>query len=148
MAKKGVGGRPTKFNQELLRAVELLAKKGATDQEIAYAFGVTQQTIDNWKKKHPEFFGSVKDWKAKADAKVERSLYERARGYSHKAEKIQIHAETGKVTRVETIEHYPPDPTSMIFWLKNRKAKDWRDKIEHDHNVRQTPAVVEEDGEE
>ncbi|MEB7461491.1 hypothetical protein NGC05_02225 [Staphylococcus succinus] len=30
-----------------------------------------------------------------------------------------------------------PDTTSQIFWLKNRKPKEWRDKqnIEHDANI-------------
>jgi len=27
-------------------------------------------------------------------------------------------------------EHVPPDTTAAIFWLKNRRAKDWRDKRE------------------
>ena len=30
---------------------------------------------------------------------------------------------------------YPPDPTSMIFWLKNRQPLVWRDKKEIDLNA-------------
>ncbi len=29
----------------------------------------------------------------------------------------------------------PPDPTSMIFWLKNRRPEEWRDKTDVDLNV-------------
>ena len=36
----------------------------------------------------------------------------------------------GKPIRVKTTKHYPPDPTSMIFYLKNRRPDRWRDKQE------------------
>ena len=49
-------------------------------------------------------------------------------GYSHENEKIFCHQ--GAVTRVSTIEHYPPDTTAAIFWLKNRQTAHWRDKKE------------------
>ena len=32
-------------------------------------------------------------------------------------------------------KEYPPDSTSMIFWLKNRNPKQWRDKVDHDLNI-------------
>jgi hypothetical protein len=25
-------------------------------------------------------------------------------------------------------EHYPPDTTAAIFWLKNRRRNEWRDR--------------------
>jgi hypothetical protein len=31
------------------------------------------------------------------------------------------------------VEHVPPDPTSMIFWLKNRRKEQWREKSEVEH---------------
>ena len=40
----------------------------------------------------------------------------------------------GDVTITPIIKHYPPDPVSMIFWLKNRCPKRWRDKIDKDIN--------------
>jgi hypothetical protein len=39
----------------------------------------------------------------------------------------------GRWEYAEYVRHYPPDPTSMIFWLKNRQPQDWRDKQEHEH---------------
>lgn len=44
-------------------------------------------------------------------------------------EEIKV-LQNGEVVRVQTVKHYPPDPTSMIFWLKNRQPQDWRDKTE------------------
>jgi hypothetical protein len=34
---------------------------------------------------------------------------------------------------VKTVEQYPPDTTACIFWLRNRRADEWRDKIDVDH---------------
>ena len=45
----------------------------------------------------------------------------------------KIFCSRGKVIRVETVEHYPPDTTAMIFWLKNRQPDRWRDRAEVEH---------------
>lgn len=121
---------------------------GATDAQVAAALSVTVQTLHNWRKADPSFFDAVKDWKAQADAEVERSLFERARGYSHDEEKI--FCQDGQIIRAESRKHYPPDPTSMIFWLKNRQPDKWRDKQEVDHGgeVRWKVSTGVERGEE
>ena len=66
------------------------------------------------------------------DKQVERALFERACGYKHPEDKIFCHE--GEITIQPTIKHYPPDPVSMIFWLKNRQKDKWRDKVEHEHS--------------
>ena len=43
-------GQPTKYKSEYDNQVLILAEKGFTDKEIADAFSVTEQTINNWKK--------------------------------------------------------------------------------------------------
>lgn len=128
--KKHAGGRPTKFKPEHTIQVKILAEKGFTDKEIAEVFGVTEQTINNWKKDYPQFFESLKAGKEIADQRVVQSLYERALGYSHP--EIHITSFQGSVTKTNIIKHYPPDPTSAIFWLKNRQPEIWRDKVDHD----------------
>jgi hypothetical protein len=52
-------------------------------------------------------------------------------GYSVETEKILCSG--GKIIRVRTVEHYPPDTTACIFWLKNRQPEIWRDKVEGQH---------------
>ncbi|PTK32493.1 hypothetical protein BUZ68_06670, partial [Staphylococcus saprophyticus] len=39
-----------------------------------------------------------------------------------------------------TKEHVPPDPTAMIFWLKNRKPNEWNERhnINHTGNIKYT----------
>lgn len=120
-------GRPTSFKKAYTEQAKKLALLGATDAQAADFFGVTEQTLNNWKKKHPEFFESLKAGKAEVDSKVVRSLFERAMGYTHPEEKIFNH--NGEAMRVETTKHYPPDTTAMIFWLKNRDPENWRDKV-------------------
>ena len=121
-------GRPTKFDKIDMNVIETCVKKGFTDKEISDMLRITVRTFHNWKKQNKDFFHSLKDWKNYADEKVERSLYERATGYEH----IDTHFSNfqGIVTATEYTKCYAPDPTSMIFWLKNRKPKDWRDRIE------------------
>jgi hypothetical protein len=138
-AKKAAGkkktaekrGRPSKLDDLDREQVSKLALKGWTDSEMADFFEVTEQTWNNWKKKDPAFFESLKDWKAEFDERIERSLAERALGYSHPEDKIFNN--NGRKLVVPTIKHYPPDTTACIFWLKNRQPDEWRDK--HDHEV-------------
>ena len=126
-------GRPSKLNPDLALKIFFLARKGLTDKEIAQVFDIAPDTITKWKKSE-EFFLSLKENKGQADAIVERSLFERACGYEHEEDEIFCNAQ-GKVTTVRIIKHYPPDPTSMIFWLKNRQPDNWREKVEIDHGI-------------
>lgn len=128
-------GRKSSFKQEYIQLAENYALLGATDAEMADFFGVSEQTLNTWKKKYPEFLESLKKGKAVADANVASRLYSRAIGYDAKATKFATNE--GKITdKVEYIEHYPPDTTAAIFWLKNRQPGKWRDKKEVENQVK------------
>ena len=126
------GGRPTAYREEFVQQAEQLIALGATDMELATFFKVTSRTIENWKLRHPEFFQTLKVAKDEADARVERRLWERAMGYSVATEKL--FCSQGKVIRAEIVEHYPPDTTACIFWLKNRQPRRWRDRVDVQHD--------------
>lgn len=121
-------GRPSKYKPEFAEQVHRLCLLGVVDDEIAKFFDVSTSTLNDWKKVHPEFLESLKAGKAIADSKVAAALFHRAIGYSHPA--VKIMAVSGFVQKVDYIEHYAPDPTSMIFWLKNRRPDLWREKPE------------------
>lgn len=125
--------RPTKYRLEYVSQAAKLCLLGATDVDLADFFGVSISTIDNWKIRFPEFLGSLKSGKDEADDRVERSLYQRAVGYTFDSEKI-FNA-NGVILRAPIREHIPPDTTAQIFWLKNRRRKDWCDKHEVNHSV-------------
>ncbi|HUS87803.1 MAG TPA: helix-turn-helix domain-containing protein [Desulfosporosinus sp.] len=125
-----MAGRPSNFGKVNKDAVEFMCKKGFTDAQIQMCLHVSDKTWSLWKKNNDEFYASIKDWKAEADEKVEVSLYERACGYEHLETKVQYVNDEWQ--KIDTTRHYPPDPTSMIFWLKNRQPAKWRDKAEID----------------
>jgi hypothetical protein len=134
--KKNPGGRPTKYKLRYEEQVYKLALEGFTDKKMAEFFKVDERTINNWKEKHPEFFQSLKRGKDEYDSDViEKSLAKRASGYQYtevtKAISKETDPTTGKaqlVTIKEVTKEVAPDPTSMIFWLKNRRPDRWRDK--------------------
>lgn len=121
-------GRPSKFDPRMIEEARKLAAFGATDEEMAAFWGVSVPTFYAWQKAHPDFLKALKEGKELPDAEVERSLLQRAKGYSHPA--VKIFQYEGEPVIVPYTEHYPPDATSMIFWLKNRRPDRWRDKSE------------------
>ena len=128
MAKVKKIGRPPKINKINYADVEEYGKFGLTEKEIAERLGISVDTISNYKKKYPLFLESLKKGKDIADGKVVESLFKRATGYSHPD--VHISNYQGVVTVTSIIKHYPPDPLSMIFWLKNRQPQKWRDKTD------------------
>lgn len=125
-------GRPSKFDPEFVKRAKLYAEHGATDADISRFLGISTQTLWEWKIHHPDFASALKIGKDVADQRVEQSLYHRAIGYSHDAVKIFANPKTGENVKVDYIEHYPPDTTAAIFWLKNRRKDEWRDRGAND----------------
>lgn len=91
--------------QSLRRKVRRYCLLGATNQDLARFFEVSDFTIEQWMRVRSEFSSIVKNGRAIADAEVANRLYSRT---SH-------------------------DTTACIFWLKNRRPADSRDKREVDH---------------
>jgi hypothetical protein len=125
-------GRPTAFKPEFAKQAQKLAELGATDTDLAEFFGVTTVTIWRWSAKFPEFCKALKIGKGIGDDRVERSLYHKAVGYTFDSEKVFQYE--GQIVRAKTVEHVPPSDTAAIFWLKNRRPEQWRDKQEVAHS--------------
>lgn len=142
MTERAPEGRPSSFDISFVRQAEKLCVLGATDAEIADFFGVTVRTIYRWKAAHDEFCQALKAGKELADNRVERSLYQKATGFTYveqqafKVKKVEYLngkrlSETEELKVVDVERFSPPDTTAMIFWLKNRRPEQWRDKTEH-----------------
>lgn len=123
-------GRPSKYEPGFVDQARKLCELGATDYEMAQFFEVDRATIYRWKIEHKDFCDAIKNAKDIADERVERSLYQRAVGYTFESEKI--FNEKGEIVRADCVEHVPPDTTACIFWLKNRRKEDWRDRQQHE----------------
>lgn len=132
MAKKP--GRPSGYKPEFAKQVSHLAQLGATDQEVADFFEVDVRTIYRWKHSHEEFCQALKAGKDVADDRVERSLYQKAIGYEQDEVKIFMPAGADEPVYAPYRAKIAPDTTAGIFWLKNRRSQDWRDKREVEHS--------------
>ena len=139
--QKNLGGRPSKYKPEYAEQAERLSQVGLTDQEMADYFKVCKQTFYTWQREYPEFLDSLKFNKEACDKRVERSLYHKAMGTTVTETKTEI-ADDGTTKTVTTVKEIPPSDTSMIFWLKNRQPKKWRDRVEQSVEVQQSVMPV------
>ncbi len=124
--------------EEGLLLIQGWARDGLTNEDIAKNIGINPKTLYSWMGRHEPLKEALRLGKEPADRKVENALYENAIGFEWEEEvpiklKKEFYVNGKKHTEeyVETVivnKKRPPDPTSTIFWLKNRKAKDWRDK--------------------
>lgn len=91
---------------------------GLIDKQIYKNMGISRTTFYKWKSENSEFADLLKRGKEIADREVENALFKSATGFIGPDNK-----------------YYPPNTTAQIFWLKNRKKDDWKDKREQDVSV-------------
>jgi len=114
---------------EKLELIEGWARDGLIDEQIAEKMGIGIRTLYEYKEKYPQFSQALKRNKEVVDAKVEKALLKRALGYDYEETKVTMTDKGSKSKRIErTTKHAQPDTTAQIFWLKNRKPDEWRDK--------------------
>lgn len=91
--------------EEKILLLQGWARNGLTNEQIASNMSIGITTLWGWRKKSPKIANALKIGKDEADIQVENALY-----------KAALEGNT----------------TAMIFWLKNRRSKDWRDKIQQE----------------
>lgn len=91
------------ISEDGLVLIEGWARDGLTDEQIAHNMGIATGTLYEWKKKYHEMAEALKKTKEVVDRQVENALFKKAMS---------------------------GDTTALIFWLKNRRPQDWRDKRE------------------
>lgn len=141
--KRKVSGRKTLYKSEYAIQAHKLSLLGATDKEIADFFGVKEQTINNWKKAHVDFFESIRAGKIKADSEVATKLLDRATGSTYTTQKAfkvrqSVGDKGGYIEKIEVVnvtETVPPDTLAIKLWLTNRQPEKWRDKQQSDVNI-------------
>ena len=101
---------------ETLKKIKHLAGLGLSDSAIATSMGISARTLARRKKDSVIFGDTIKAGKMSAIEKVSNALFDSATG------------RTGE----------KPNPTSMIFFLKNRGASEelgaWKDRLEQTTN--------------
>ena len=91
--------------KEKLILVEGWARDGLTDEQIANNLGISKTTFYKFKDEHIELFELLKKGKEVVDYQVENALLKNA---------------------------LEGNTTAQIYWLNNRKPKQWRNKQDID----------------
>lgn len=128
------------LEQDKLTLLEAWARDGLTEKQIATNMGICEKTLYNWKKDNLQILQALKKGKEVVDIEVENALYKNATGFWYDdivvSTKKEVLYENGKrvketvVPVTVTIKKFKQgETTAQIFWLKNRKPKEWRDKV-------------------
>ena len=130
-------GRRCKYedwlDEDSLLKVRGWARDGLSNEQIAHNMGITFQTLYKWQDKYSELREALKKGKEVVDREVENALLKRALGYEYDevTQEPVTDKDTGitemRVTKRVT-KLIRPDVTAQIFWLKNRKPDEFRDK--------------------
>jgi hypothetical protein len=126
--RKRGGGRPPKYRPEYAKIAGLMLKRGATINELAEAFGVTNSAVHYWKTKHPEFFEQFSVVSEALIARAEQSLADRAVGYTY--DSVKVFSYKGIPVIIPIKEHVPPDVGALKHYLAVKKPDMWRIKEE------------------
>lgn len=121
------------LEKDKLILLEGWARDGLTDEQIAKNIGIATSTFYEWKKKEIEFSEALKKGKEVIDFEVENALLKKALGYTITLNKQKV-TKDGDVVDITEEVHVPPDTTAQIFWLKNRKPNNWKDRVETDED--------------
>lgn len=130
-------GRHGKYEEWLdkdnLLKVQGWARDGLSNEQIAHNIGITAKTLCEWQNRFSEFRNAIKKGKEVVDREVENAMLKRALGYEYDevTQEPVTDKDTGitemRVTKRVT-KQIVPDVTAQIFWLKNRKPEEFRDK--------------------
>lgn len=106
--------------------------------------GIRRETLIQWKKAYTNITNALKKGREVTDFIVENALFQSAIGTVRTVKKpIKLKREKQVQGKGKVVEEYieyveeqvytPPQVLAQIFWLKNRKPSDWRDKPEGDN---------------
>jgi len=138
--------RPSKYETHVaprLVEIEDWVRNGATDEEVRERLGIAESTFYEYKKEFSEFSEVLKKSKDYVDAQVENALLKRALGYAFTEITKEIRDGELVPTKIVT-KHMPPDTAALIFWQKNRRPGQWREKpTQQDDNGKDDGIVIE-----
>lgn len=115
-----------------------------TEQDVAYALGVSLSTIRSWKAKFSGFKAACEDGKRESKKRLVSRAMRQAIGYRYIEKNVKfVHDANGEVIKSETSEFHKEQPGSermLVFLLMNLdrqlKDKEWENinKIEVDES--------------
>ena len=111
------------------------ARDGLTDEQIAKNMGIATSSLYNYMNAHLEIMEAIKEGRKPVDLLVENALLKSALGYDVEEETWErkynrVTGEWDMICTKKTKKHIPPSNTAQIFWLKNRKPNEWKDRTD------------------
>ncbi len=125
-------GRPSRYKSEIephLQEIKKAVEAGATDKEIADAFGLSVSTIYEYKKKYPDFSRAFARGRVQVVFEIKAALLKKALGFEYEEEKrVGRKDKDGEnIILVEKYKRYSvPSETAAAMLLRNYDET-WRD---------------------
>lgn len=104
------------LEQDKLILLEGWARDGLTYEQIAHNMGIDTSTLWDWRKDNATISNAIKKGREVVDYEVENALLKSA---------------------------LEGNTTAQIFWLKNRRKQQWRDKVDVETNGEELNKVKE-----
>jgi hypothetical protein len=145
---KGRGGvRPgsgpkTKYNPLYHPTmIRLAAQLGKVDEEIAKEIGICRKTLYAWKVKYPEVDEALSRGKEIPNKLIEQDAFDCAHGYYYEEELAHFH--NGRWHKTIARRYVPKNPTSIIWWQKNRDPENWKERVHVDMSSDKLAEAIE-----
>ena len=138
-------GRPSKYDSEVkphLDEIQKAVEAGATDKEIADAFGLSVSTIYDYKKKYPDFSRAFARGRKRIVFEIKGALLKKALGFEYEEEKrVGRKDKSGEnIVLVEKYKRYcVPSETAAAMLLRNYD-ENWRDNDKASAEIRRQEA--------
>ena len=121
--------------------IRLAAQTGKINDEIAKELGICKKTLQTWKNLYPEVDEALARGKEEPNKLIEQDAFDCAHGYYYTEELAKFCG--GKWYKTTIRRYVPKNPTSVIWWQKNRDPENWKDKVEIDvHSEKLEEAIV------
>lgn len=131
-------GKPSKAERLLEKDNMILIagwlRDGLTIEQICDNLGVSHNTWYKAIDMSEEFEQLSLRTKEIVDREIEAAMYKRAMGYEY--DEVTEEYEAGFLVKKKVVhKQVPPDTGAQVFWLKNRKAAQWKDRREVDNTL-------------
>lgn len=140
---KSKAGRKGKYYTNVLPKLETItgwARDGLSDEQIARNLDISHESFYKYKREHTEFSDALKRGKEDAIYEVENALFKTAIGYYYTEEEV-----TKSGAKVDVTRYSKPNTTAQIFFLKNKRPDEWREKTESKIDLNNLIQFVGED---
>lgn len=124
------------LEEDKLTLLKGWARDGLTDVQIADKIHIAVGTLYRWKREYEPIASAIKKGKEVIDYEAEQALIKNAMGFYYDETNTYVD-DSGRQKVIKVRKYSKPDTTALIFWLKNRKPEEWRDRrnIEMDARV-------------